>query len=401
MIVPCHAQQRNGTMNNRFAARMQDIPPSEIRQVFEQVRQMSAEGRSIVPFHIGEPDFDTPAHIKAAAFQALDAGLTHYTSNAGLPELRRAIADKLARDNGLLVNPDTQIIVTVGANEAVLLVMLAFLNPGDEVLIPDPTWLHYFHCARLAGAKPVSVPLHAANGFLPDPDDLRRFITPRTRMLLINTPHNPTGVVYPRDLLAEIAQIAADHDLLLLSDEIYEKIIYDAAVHISLATFPAASDRTITINGFSKAYAMTGWRLGYLTAPVELMSGLLRVHQYTTVCATSFAQAGAVAALTGPQDPLANMVAEFDQRRRVIVRAFQDMPGCALVTPQGAFYAFPRIPASIASAEFARKLLGQIGVAVVPGAAFGAYGEGFVRIAYSCSLPAVQTGMSQIRAFLA
>lgn len=381
------------------AARMADIPPSGIRQVFEQVKIYQAQGRSVVPFHIGQPDFDTPEHIKDAAKEALDAGLVSYTSNLGLPELRQAIAEKLQRDNALTVDPDTQIIVTVGANEAILMAMLAFLNPGDEILIPDPTWLHYFYCARMAGAVTVSIPLHASNNFLPDPDDIRKRITPRTKMLLLNSPHNPTGIVYSRELLQEIAELVEQHGLLLLSDEIYEKIIFDTAQHISPGAFEGIAAQTLTVNGFSKAYAMTGWRLGYIVASPELTRVLLRVHQYTTVCATSFAQAGAVAALEGTQEPLRQMVAEFDRRRQAIMDAFEEMPGCALVAPQGAFYAFPRIPHGKPSAEVARELIQQAGVAVVPGSAFGEYGEGFIRIAYSCSLPDVERGMAAMREY--
>ncbi len=384
-------------MINPAALRMADIPPSNIREVFDEVTRLRNAGREVVPFHIGQPDFDTPAHIKQAAKQALDDGLVQYTANAGLPELRRAIADKLAADNGITVDADKGVIVTVGANEAILLAMLAYLNPGDEVLIPDPMWLHYLYCARIAGASVASLPLRPEDGFLPDPDEIRRRITPRTRMLVINSPHNPTGVVYPRALLQDIARIVAEHGLLLVSDEIYEKILFDGCEHVSPASFDGMSDFVLTVNGFSKAYAMTGWRLGYIAGTPELLRPVLRVHQYTTVCATSFAQAGAVAALRGSQDALAHMVAEFDRRRQALVAGFQSIPGCSLVTPQGAFYAFPRLPEGANSAQVSRDLLQGSGVAVVPGAAFGEYGEGYVRIAYSCSLPAVERGVALMR----
>ncbi|HLA45690.1 MAG TPA: aminotransferase class I/II-fold pyridoxal phosphate-dependent enzyme, partial [Aggregatilineales bacterium] len=284
-------------MTSDQARRMEDIPASSIRRVFEEVNVLQAQGQKVIPLHIGQPDFDTPEHIKAAAKQALDDGLTGYTSNRGLPQLRQALAEKLRRENGLTVDPDKQIIVTVGANEAILMATMAFVNPGDEVLVLSPTWLHYFYCVRMAGGIPVEVPLRASNNFLIDPDDIRRRITNRTRMLIVNTPHNPTGAVYPYAVLKEIAQIVEQHGLLLLSDEIYEKLIYGEAEHVSLAGFDNIADRTLTINGFSKAYAMTGWRLGYIISSPEHSSTLLRVHQYTTVCATSFAQAGAVAAL--------------------------------------------------------------------------------------------------------
>jgi len=387
-------------MNFRQAERMDDIPFSSIRKVFEQVDRLKAEGRAIYPFYIGRPDFDTPAHIKEAAKRALDSGMVAYTSNYGIPELRQALAAKLDKENKLKVDPEREIIVTVGANEAVLMIMMGLLNPGDEVLIPDPMWLHYFYCAKLAGARVVSVPLREADGFQLDPAEIEKRITPRTRMLVINSPHNPTGVVYTRETLQAVANIAERHGLLVLSDEIYEKIIYDGAEHISLATFPNIANQTITVNGFSKSYAMTGWRLGYVIAKPEIIGVLIRVHQYTTVCATSFAQAGAVAALTGPQDSIAYMVGQFDQRRRAIVEAFKVVNGASLVTPKGAFYAFPNLSKLDPSSEaVANLLLNQTGVAVVPGSAFGECGEGHVRISYSCSLQNVQDGMNALQAY--
>jgi len=387
-------------MNFRQAERMDDIPFSSIRKVFEQVDRLKAEGRAIYPFYIGRPDFDTPAHIKEAAKRALDSGMVAYTSNYGIPELRQALAAKLDKENMLKVDPEREIIVTVGANEAVLMIMMGLLNPGDEVLIPDPMWLHYFYCAKLAGARVVSVPLREADGFQLDPAEIEKRITPRTRMLVINSPHNPTGVVYTRETLQAVANIAERHGLLVLSDEIYEKIIYDGAEHISLATFPNIANQTITVNGFSKSYAMTGWRLGYVIAKPEIIGVLIRVHQYTTVCATSFAQAGAVAALTGPQDSIAYMVGQFDQRRRAIVEAFKVVNGASLVTPKGAFYAFPNLSKLDPSSEaVANLLLNQTGVAVVPGSAFGECGEGHVRISYSCSLQNVQDGMNALQAY--
>lgn len=379
------------------ADRMDDIPFSGIRKVFEQVDRLKAEGKKIYPYYIGSPNFDTPAHIKDAAKQALDDGLVSYTSNYGLPQLREAIAAKLAADNGLTVDPNREIIVTVGANEAVLMIMLGLLNPGDEIIIPDPMWLHYFYCARLAGAKVVSVPLREANGFQLDPDDIRRAITPRTKMLVVNTPHNPTGVVFTRETLAAVADIAAEHDLYVLSDEIYEKIIYDDAEHVSLGTFPQIAEKTLTVNGFSKSYAMTGWRLGYVVARPELIGVLVRVHQYTTVCATSFAQAGANAALRGPQESITGMVAAFDERRKTLIEAFTQLPGASLVVPKGAFYAFPNLSALGDTSEtVAARLLSETGIAVVPGSAFGDFGEGHVRISYACSLADVQNGMNAL-----
>jgi aminotransferase len=389
----------------RTAGRMKDIPFSSIRSMFEQVDEMKARGLAPVPFYIGQPDFDTPEHIRQAAKDALDHGLTAYTSNYGLPALRRAIANKLQADNSIQVDPDRQVIVTVGTNEAILLAMLASLDPGDEVLIPDPSWLHYFYCARLAGARPVSVPLHEENGFQLDPDDLERLASPRTRMLVLNSPHNPTGALFSPATVQAVARFVERRGLLLISDEIYEKLIYSQAaasdqVHISPGANPAIAEQTITVNGFSKAYAMTGWRVGYAAASPELIDAMIRVHQYTTICATSFAQAGAVAALNGPQDCVQSMLAEFSRRRAAIVEGIQRIPGLRLVPPQGAFYAFVNIKALGASSEaVARDLLEKAGVAVVPGSAFGEYGEGYIRISFACKLEQVVEGVLAIQRY--
>lgn len=387
-------------MDDIEARRMRDIPFSGIRKVFERANALRNEGRPVVPFYIGRPDFDTPEHIKDAAKQALDRGITAYTSNYGLPELREAIAQNLYIERGWTVDPETQVIVTVGANEGILMAMLATLNPGDEVLIPDPMWLHYFYCARLADARVVGVPLRESNSFQLDPAELEERITNRTRMVLINSPHNPTGAVFTPEVISAVADVVYRHGLILVTDEIYEKMVYGGAAHVSPCGIEKIADQTILIHGFSKTYAMTGWRLGYAVASSKLVDALIRVHQYTTVCATSFAQAGAVAAMNGPQDCVRNMVAEFDRRRQALVDAFADMPGTSLVTPRGAFYAFPNVSALGAnSAEVAEQLLDRAGVAVVPGSAFGEQGEGHIRISYACSLADVQRGMEAMRRF--
>ncbi len=389
-------------MTDQIAQRMSDIPFSGIREVTERVDALHREGRSVIPFYIGRPDFDTPAHIKEAAKQALDQGQTAYTSTYGSLELRKAIAATLARESGLKVDPAKQVIVTVGANEAVCIAMLATLNPGDEVLVPDPMWPNYMRGARLAGARVVSVPLSEGNAFQLDPQDLESHITKRTRMVLINSPHNPTGAVYSRQVIEGVADVVYHHGLLLLSDEIYDRIVFDGTRPVSPGTFERIADQTITVNGFSKTYSMTGWRLGYVVASPALTDAMVRVHQHITTCATSFAQAGGVAALNGPQDSVAAMVSEFDRRRRAIVAAFQDMPGASLVTPQGAFYAFPSIKSlGVTSAEFADQLLTRAGVALVGGTAFGQYGEGYLRLSYSCSFEDVQRGMAALRDYLA
>jgi aminotransferase len=380
--------------------RMRSIPFSDIRQLFERLSELKSRGISPVPFHIGQPDFDTPAHIKQAAIEALEQGLTAYTSNYGLPALREAIAAKLGSENGIPVDPNKQIIITIGSNEAIFIAMLAMLNPGDEVLIPNPSWLHYFYCAELAGAKVVSLPLREENGFQLDPDDLDRLVSRRTKMLVINSPHNPTGAVFTRAVVQAIASFVEKHHLLLLSDEIYEKMIYSGSPHFSPAGIDAIRDLTITVNGFSKSYAMTGWRIGYVAATPTLINAMIRVHQYSTICATSFAQAGALAALTGPQDSVRQMFAEFEGRRKVVVESIQNMPGLSLVPPQGAFYAFPNVKKLAAdSEELARLLLEKANIAVVPGKAFGEFGQGFIRISFACSLPKIVEGMNSLAQF--
>jgi aminotransferase len=394
----------------RTAERMKDIPFSSIRSMFERVNEMKARGLAPIPFYIGQPDFDTPEHIRQTAKDALDQGLTAYTSNYGLPALRQAIARKLQAENGITVDPERQVIVTLGTSEAILLAMLACLDPGDEVLIPDPCWLHYFYCARLAGAHPVSVPLREENEFQLDPHDLERLASPRTRMLVLNSPHNPTGARFSPATPQAVARFVEQHGLLLVSDEIYEKLVYGqqpAATNQSLVSdqpltspgaIPAIAERTI--NGFSKAYAMTGWWVGYAVASPHLIDAMIRVHQYTTICATSFARAGAVAALNGPQDCVQSMLAELSQRRAAIVEGIQRIPELKLVPPQGAFYAFVDVKVLRANSEtVARDLLEKAGVAVVPGSAFDEYGEGYSRISFACKLAQVTEGVQAIQRY--
>jgi aminotransferase len=381
----------------KVADRMESIPFSGIRKVFEEVNRRQAAGEDIVHLEIGRPDFDTPTHIKEAAKKALDEGKVHYSSNYGIPELRQAIAQKLEQDNGLSYDPGTEIIVTVGTNEAVFIAMLALLNPGDEVLIPDPCWLHYFYCTQMTGAVPISVPIREENGFEPTIEDFRRRITPKTKMIVVNTPNNPTGAVYPVEILEELAQLARKEDLLVLSDEIYEKMVYAGERHFSIGAFPGMRERTITVNGFSKIYSMTGWRLGYAVANKDLTGAMIRIRQYTTVCATSFAQWGALEALTGPQDEAEMMVNEFDRRRKLVYSALKDMPGIEVVEPKGAFYIFPNIQSLGKSAEeLGWYLLDEAKIAVVPGTTLGDFGAGYIRISYANSYENLETAMNRM-----
>jgi aminotransferase len=383
----------------KVADRMNSIPFSGIRKIFEEANRREAAGEHIIHLEIGRPDFDTPARIKEAAKRALDAGKVHYSSNYGFPELREAIARKLKEDNDLSYDPVKEIIVTVGANEAVFITMAALLNPGDEVLIPDPCWLHYFYCAQMAGSVPISVPMREENEFKPDIEDFRQRITPRTRMVVINTPNNPTGAVYSLDVLEELAQLAQERDLFILSDEIYEKMIYGGDHHFSIGGFPGMRERTVTVNGFSKIYSMTGWRLGYTAAPRDLAEAMIRIHQYITVCATSFAQWGAIEALNGPQDEAEMMVKEFDRRRKLVYGALMEMPGIEVVEPKGAFYIFPNIQSLGKSPEeLSWYLLDQAKIAVVPGTALGNYGAHHIRISYANSYENLEMAMDRMRA---
>ena len=377
------------------ADRMDLIPFSGIRKVFEKVGQLEAAGRKIIHLEIGRPDFTTPTNIVDACKSALDEGQVHYTSNYGIPELRRAIADKFIKDNQLAYDYKKEIIVTAGANEAVFAAMMALLNPGDEILIPSPCWPTYFSCAHMAGAAPVAVKMKA--DFQLDVAALERAVTSKTRMLVVNTPHNPTGTVYTRQTLMEVAAFAKAHDLYLISDEIYEKIIYDGNEHISMAALPGMESKTITINGFSKIYAMTGWRLAYIGAPKELCDAMIRIHQNTMACATSFAQWGGAEALNGPQKMMQKMVAEFSFRRDLVISGLNAIPGISALNPGGAFYAFMDVSKLEKTAEdLAEYFLEEASVALVPGSVFGAFADDYLRLSYANSYENLKQALDNI-----
>ncbi len=383
------------------AARMELVPFSGIRKVFERARALERAGRPVIFLETGRPDFDSPTHIKEAAKRSLDAGVVHYTSNYGIPSLRTAIAAKLQRDNGLGYNPETDIVVTVGAAEAILCAILAFAESGDEVLYPEPSWLNYAAVAHLAGAIPVAIPLDESTGYQLTSDAVRRRLTSRTRILVIASPHNPTGAVQTSEALGQLVELALKHDLLVISDEIYEKIIYDGLTHTSLASFAGMWERTITINGFSKAYSMTGWRIGYAAAPASIIQAINRVHQYTVACACSFAQAGALAALNGPQDCVVAMATEFQRRRDLVVPAINGTGRLSCFPPGGAFYAWVNIRSTgMNSDEFAGKLLESEYVSCVPGTVFGHAGEGHVRFSYANSYTNLAEAMRRLSHFV-
>ena len=380
----------------KVADRMESIPFSGIRKIFEEVTRREKAGEDIIHLNIGRPDFDTPAHIKEAAKKALDESKVHYSSNYGIPQLREALADKLQQENQMSYGPG-EIIVTVGGNEAVFIAMMGLLDAGDEVLIPDPCWLNYFYCVQMAGGVPVSVPAREEYQFTPSIDDFRSRVTDKTKMIVINTPNNPTGAIYSAEALEELGQLAVEKDLYVLSDEIYEKMVFDGHYHVSFGSLPGMKERTVTVSGFAKNYSMTGWRLGFVAASPEAISAMVRIHQYVTICATSFAQWGAVAALTGPQDEVEHMISEFGRRGELVSRALQEMPGIQVAKPAGTFYIFPSIKATRKSSqEMAEYLLDEAKIAVVPGHVFGDYGEGYIRLSYANSYENLEKAMANM-----
>jgi len=378
------------------AERMSRIPFSGIRKVFEEVHRREAEGQHIINLGIGRPDFDTPLNIKEAAKKALDDGHVHYASNYGNDDLREAIAVKFKRDNGLNFDYKKEIMVTVGANEAVFLTMMAFINPGEEVLVPDPFWPHYFPCVELAGGVPVSVPIREENGFNPTKEDLLALCTEKTKMLIVNSPHNPTGAVFSRETLEMIAEVAIQENLMVMSDEIYEDLIYGGVKHVSIGSLPGMRERTVTINGFSKSYAMTGWRLGYLGVDKSLMSPMVRAHQYSTVCVSTFSQYGATEALTGPQDDMDKMVGEFARRRDLVVASLKKMKHVTFSEPKGAFYVMVNVSQTGRATDRVAADLLDAGVAVVPWEAIGKFSGGLIRLSYANSYENLEIAMERM-----
>lgn len=382
------------------ADRVAALTPSLTLAIDAKAKKLKADGLDICGFGAGEPDFDTPQPIKDAAAEALRAGFTKYTPSAGIPELRAAIAAKLERENGVRYQP-SQIIVNCGAKHSCYNAILATCNPGDEVIIPAPYWLSYPEMVKLAGATPVIVPTQEANGFKITPDEFCNAMTPATKMIILNSPGNPTGAVYSREELLALAAVALEEDILMLSDEIYEKITYDGAVCTSLASLsPQIYNLTITINGFSKAYAMTGWRLGYVAAPQPIATAIDAIQSHSTSNPTSFAQKGALAALTGDQSCIGEMVKAFAERRAVMYEQLTRIAGITCVKPAGAFYMLPNISAfGLDSTTFCSRLLDEQNVACVPGIAFGS--DAHIRLSYACSMDNIHKGMERLAAFCA
>ena len=381
-----------------ISARAAQLSPSLTLSIDSKAKAMKAEGIDVCGFGAGEPDFDTPDHIKAAAIAALESGFTKYTPSAGLPELRQAIAEKLEADNQITYRP-SQIVVSSGAKHSCYNAILATCQAGDEVLIPSPYWVSYPDMVRLAGAEPVIVQTTERNGWKMRASDFENAMTPRTKMLILNSPGNPTGSVYTREELEAIVEVAAEEDIYILSDEIYEKLVYDDVKHVSIASLsPEAYDLTITVNGFSKAYAMTGWRLGYLAAPEAVAKAVDNIQSHSTSHPCSFAQKGAVAALKGDQQPLADMRDEFSMRRNYMFDRITKIPNITAVKPEGAFYILVNISQlGLSSQNFADRLLSKANVAVIPGAAFG--DDRTVRLSYATSIDIIKKGLDRFQDF--
>jgi len=381
-----------------IASRATILTPSLTLSIDSKAKALKAEGIDVCGFGAGEPDFDTPDHIKAAAQAALEGGFTKYTPSAGIPELRQAIADKLLADNKLEYK-SSQIIVSNGAKHSCFNAILATCQPGDEVIIPSPYWLSYPEMVRLAGAEPVFVQTTQENSWKMTAEQFENAMTPRTKMVIINSPGNPTGSIYTRAELAAIAEVAAEEEILILSDEIYEKLTYDGAQHVSMASVsPEAYDLTITVNGFSKAYSMTGWRLGYLAAPEPIAKVIDSIQSHSTSNPCSFAQKGALAALKGDQQSVTDMREEFQMRRDYMYNRLISIPGITAVKPSGAFYILANISKlSLTSQNFADRLLSKANVAVVPGIAFG--DDRTVRLSYATSIDVIKTGLDRFEEF--
>ncbi|MEI6514986.1 MAG: pyridoxal phosphate-dependent aminotransferase [bacterium] len=382
-------------LNERVSA----IAPSLTLAIDAKAKAMVAAGEKVCGFGAGEPDFDTPEHIKEAAAKALREGKTKYAPNDGILELRAAIADKLASENKLSYKLE-QILVSNGAKHSLFNIFMALCRDGDEVIIPAPYWLSYPEMVRVAGGKPVFVRGTEAHGLKVTASQLEAVITPRSKALVLNSPSNPTGMVYTRDELRALAEVAVKHNLFIVSDEIYERMVYDKVEAVSVGSLsPEIFKRTITVNGFSKPYAMTGWRLGYFAGPIEIVKAASAFQSHSTSAPNTFAQYGAVAALTGPQDCVSKMVEAFDGRRQYLYKRLTDMKGITCAKPAGAFYVFPNIASfGMGSIEFAGKLLEKEKMAVVPGAPFGA--DENIRLSYACSMANIEEGMTRLERFI-
>lgn len=383
----------------KLAARVGEVPPSITLAIAAKAKAMRAEGIDVCSLSTGEPDFDTPEHIKAAAKQALDAGKTKYGPVAGEPQLKAAIARKLQSDNNLNYQPEN-IIVTNGGKHSLYNLMMALIEPGDEVIIPAPYWLSYPEMVKLASGKPVIVRTDASTGYKITPEQLNRAITPKTKLFVLNSPSNPTGMVYTRAEIQALAEVIVDRDILVVSDEIYEKIIYDGAQHVSIGSLgQEIFDRTIVSSGFAKGYSMTGWRIGYLAGPIELIKATSTIQGHSTSNVCTFAQYGAIAALESSQESVEKMRLAFADRREVIFELLDAIPGISCIKPDGAFYMFVNISKTgMSSLEFCDAFLEQQQVAVIPGIAFGA--DDHIRLSYATDLGTIKKAVERLDKFV-
>jgi aminotransferase len=372
------------------------IPPSGIRRFFD----IAASMENIISLGVGEPDFITPWNVREAAIFSLERGQTTYTSNYGLLELRQAIAEHLHTHYTVSYGPEQEIVVTVGVSEGLDLALRAILNPGDEVIVPEPCYVSYKPCITLAGGTPVSLQTTDATQFRPTVAQLAKVVTERTKAILLGYPANPTGSTVPREHMQEIVDFAGTHNLFLISDEIYDRLTYDSP-HVCVASLPGARERTILLNGFSKAYAMTGWRVGYVCAPPEVTAAIVKIHSYTALCAPIMGQKAALEALKQGESSVQDMMQQYNQRRRLIVKGLNEI-GLKCHMPEGAFYAFPSVESTgLTAEEFAERLLFEHQVAVVPGTAFGAGGAGHIRCSYATSIAHIEAALNRMQSFVA
>lgn len=382
----------------RISRRVASIRPSATVALADKARALKAEGRDIISLAAGEPDMATPSPICEAARRSLQEGNTHYTASPGLPALRQAISQKLKAENGVEVDPRGGVLVIPGAKLGVAYACLAFLDPGDECLVPEPAWVSYRECISLAEATYVPVPSSGDESFQITADALTSRVTPKTRMIILNSPTNPTGRVWSRDEQMAVAKVAEEYDLLVLSDELYEKILYDGHEHVSFASLPGMASRTLTLNGLSKAYAMTGWRLGYLAADRDLIGPMASLQQHTVTCAASFVQTGAIEALATGDPHVQEMAAIFERRRNLLIKELRTVPGVELRPPEGTFYAFLDIrQTGRSSSEVADFLLDEALVCLTPGSAFGESGEGFLRLSFAAEDEALRKACGRLR----
>ena len=383
----------------RFAERIKSLGTETAFEVLAKAKALEAEGKEIIHLEIGEPDFDTPKNIKESAIRALNEGYTHYTPSAGLMKARETVARYISQTRGIEVSPE-EVVITPGGKPVMFFAILALIDPGDEVIYPNPAYPIYESVVNFIGGKPVPIHLREENDFRLDTDELKAAVTPRTKMIIINSPHNPTGGVLTKGDLEAIADLAQRHDLWVLSDEIYSRIIYSGD-HISIASLSGMKERTILLDGFSKTYAMTGWRLGYGVMEVSLAVQIARLMTNCNSCTASFTQMAGIEGLHGPQDEVERMVAEFKERREVIVEGLNSIPGISCRLPRGAFYAFPNITAiGWDCKKLADSLLEEAGVAVLPGTSFGKYGDGYLRLSYANSVGNIRKGLERMRDFV-